>query len=80
MANLVTHSAFNFFYLRCVLANQICLDAIVIQPTIECTHTHSQTQQRLTSSRVVCKIQSLCNIVSLELYIIVYLCTLQTLW
>ena len=35
---------------------------------IACTHTHSQTQQRQTSSWVVCRIQSLCNIVSLELY------------
>ena len=35
---------------------------------IACTHTHSQTQQRQTSSRVVCRIQSLCNIVYLEFY------------
>ena len=58
-----------YSYLRCVLDNQICLDAIAIQP-MHRMHTHSQTQRR-TRSRVVCRIQSLCNIVSLEFYIIV---------
>ena len=48
------------------LANQICLDAI--QPKHSSMHAHSQPDTRRTSSRVVCRIQSLCNIVSIELY------------
>ena len=45
----------------------ICLDAIAIQ-LYACTDTHSQTKQRQTSNILVCRIQSLCNIVSLEFY------------
>ena len=49
-----------FIYPQCVLANQICLEAIAIQPT-HSMHADSPEQRR-TSSKVVCRIQSMCHV------------------
>ena len=57
---------FIHYYLQCVLANRICLGAIVIQPT-QSMQMHAHFDPHTTSYRVVGRIQSLCNIVGLSL-------------